>query len=115
MSVPFEWIEDLDGLVVSDRKVVIVGYPATSCPYSAKAKRLLRAEPSLLNKVAFVEVSRDRAVEFRNDYLGGYSGTFPLVFMNQDGIWMHIGGANELETYLYNQKLLKSSEDKQYY
>jgi hypothetical protein len=83
-------------------EVVIVGYH--TCPYSRKALEARLRHPRWKHSghVLFVGYNFGDTDSLRRTT--NYKGTFPLVFVKQegDGQFKHIGGGNDFNAYVGN-------------
>lgn len=73
-----------------DAIVVVIGYAPGTCPGTANVMRALEARPDWRNHHCFIVISRDESHDVKRRL--HHSGTFPIVFVNQQ----YIGGGDDL-------------------
>jgi glutaredoxin len=89
---------------LKDKKyeVVIVGYEM--CPFSKMSQSALHDLPSAKGHSVFVSVDRGSQAEDNIRTALHYSGTFPLVFVRQNGHMVHVGGGLDFVKYVASHK-----------
>ena len=99
-GIDFKTLENLFPQLkrAKEKKVVVVGYPYSGmafCPYSVKAKNAIDSNDNLKNNHTFIQIpfgSNERQSLTR----AGYNGSMPIVMLNQNGKFRHLGGGSEL-------------------
>ncbi len=86
-----------------EAKVVVIGYLIPTCPFSKLAhetiEKHIKKDPSVKGNIIFIELARGHmADEFR--LKSDYEGTFPIVFVRDDGHMKDVNGASGYRKYV---------------
>lgn len=95
---------------LNDRiEVVIVGYD--SCPYSKKALRASKNHPRWKESGRVLFISYEFGATGALKSATGYRGSFPLVYVKQEGKFQYVGGGDAFEEYV-EQKIAPLEQKK---
>ncbi len=101
MGLDFPRVKDLI-LPQITKDVSVIAFGLTACPFSERVKDFLKSgkDVTLRDHALYVEFTRNSPTYalFKNQLK--YHGTYPIVFVEQDGEMVHIGGSDEFFSWL---------------